>query len=601
MLYLRARSNVPATLAFALGAMLGPPIAASAAHSPTPHATIQDLGREMTLGWANAHPLEATAIGLADEDGRLDTPSAAENATDLAQIRTWQRELDAILVSGASLADVDDVKLLRARLIGMERGLTVYRRFQKDYTRGANAVVDGLFTQFEHLPQPGIAGATAADRTIAWQRIVTRLAAAPAYIGASEAMVTTPGKLFGTVGAQQVAGSVEFLTGALSDAAKAQLDPAELAQFTTARDATVASLKATKAYVDAHAATWPDNYAIGAAAYDAMLHDEQLLPFDRAQIAQMAADELAHGWAERAWIHHLAKHDAAALGPTSGGGLAPGGAALVGYYRTQIATLTAFMKAQHVVAVPAWLGAVDVVETPPFLQPVTPGASMQAPLLLSKQTTGFYYITPPKSLAEAAARMDPNEDFDRDRILQTGAHEAMPGHFMQLSIARRNPDFVRATEDSGVFAEGWAYYGEEMFLRLGLYGADLDPQEDAAQWERVRGARCVVDGKLASGEWSYEKAATYFADETGFPRASARAAVAGIALSPGYVISYTVGRYQLENLQTQYDAKMGDKGSLYDFNTRLLSYGTTPFAVVGPELLAGLDTPLTEVQAAANY
>ena len=82
-----------------------------------------------------------------------------------------------------------------------------------------------------------------------------------------------------------------------------------------------------------------------------------------------------------------------------------------------------------------------------------------------------------------------NQDFDRDRILSTAGHEAMPGHFLQLSIARRHPNFVRRVLDDSSLAEGWAFYGEEMFVRLGLYGDDLDARLFTARWERVRGAR----------------------------------------------------------------------------------------------------------------
>ena len=46
---------------------------------------------------------------------------------------------------------------------------------------------------------------------------------------------------------------------------------------------------------------------------------------------------------------------------------------------------------------------------------------------------------------------------------------------------------------------------------------------------------------------------------------------------------------------------MGDKGSLNDFHDRLMCYGTTPFAIVAPELMADLDKPLADVRAAANY
>jgi len=226
---------------------------------------------------------------------------------------------------------------------------------------------------------------------------------------------------------------------------------------------------------------------------------------------------------------------------------------------------------------------------------------MNPPLPFSKSSNGYYFITPPTSLAAAAKRLSMNQDFDRDRILSTAAHEVMPGHFLQRSIAKRNPDFIRRIQSSGVFAEGWAFYGEEMFVQLGLYGDDLDGRLYTARWERVRGARAMVDPKLATGEWTYRQAADYFARETGFTKAAADAEVAAIALGPGYFISYIVGRQQLETLLGEYMLKMGSKGSLLDFHDRLMCYGTTPYAIVGPELLADLKKPVAEVRAAARY
>ena len=113
--------------------------------------------------------------------------------------------------------------------------------------------------------------------------------------------------------------------------------------------------------------------------------------------------------------------------------------------------------------------------------------------------------------------------------------------------------------------------------------------------------RAIVDGKLASGEWTLAQAAKFFEEQSGFTKSASEAAVAGYALQPGYVISYTVGRLQLETLLAEYMRRMGDKGSLHDFHDRLLSYGCTPFAVVAPELLADLDKPASAVRAAANY
>src|SRR6202023_1864728 len=126
------------------------------------------------------------------------------------------------------------------------------------------------------------------------------------------------------------------------------------------------------------------------------------------------------------------------------------------------------------ITVSTWRGSNHVQETPQFMRPVSPGASMISPRQFAAETNGYYFITPPTSLADAAARLDMNQDFARDRIISTAAHEAMPGHFLQLSIAKRHPDFIRKIQGSGAFAEGWAFYGEEMFVRLGLYGERLD-------------------------------------------------------------------------------------------------------------------------------
>lgn len=564
-------------------------------------AQLQALARTITFAWAKEHPLQATALGLTQYDGDLDHPSEATRQHDLAQIQAWEAQLGAIPLEHATLVERDDAQLLRAQLTGMEREFTVYHTTDKNYAGPASAVVDALFVQFQYLPTAGENGATRDEVLKAWDNIISRLRKAPAYIVASQSLVIHPGHLYGVVGAESIQGAPEFLDGALTQTAKSQLDAARFREFVAARNGLESALAKTLHYIRANVATWPENFAMGRAAYDAMLRDEQLLPFNADDLERMGSLELAHGSTEQIWVLHLVRSRGAPLGPATGGGLAPGGEALVGYYRTRLAQLQRWVIDHNIVTIPGWLGDVHVVETPKFMQPVSPGASMRAPRLFAKETKGFYFITPPKSLVEAARTLDANEDFDRDRIWSTGAHEVMPGHFLQFSIARRHPDFVRRIQTSGVFAEGWAYYGEEMFVRLGLYGDDLDARYYTAQWECVRGARATVDPKLASGEWTFAHAVDFFAQKTGFSKTAATEAVAGIALEPGYVISYTAGRLQLENLLAEYWRRMGSRGSLLDFHDRLLSYGTTPFAVVAPELLADLGKPLSVVRAQARY
>jgi uncharacterized protein (DUF885 family) len=570
------------------------------------HELLVSLARDMTYTSASLFPQQATFLGISGHDGELETPSEAYRAAYLAKLKGWQERLKTIesgFDASTSLVDHDDAKLLAAQLAREVNALTVYQFDRKDYSAPATGLVGALFVQFQHLPVVGREGASAADLRKAWADIVSRMTKGPGYLVAAQRLVTMPCHLYGITGSKQLAGAPDFLNGPLTDAARKQLGESSrmFRELMHARDGLVASIKESKSYIDAHVQSWPENFAMGLEAYDRLLREEQLLPYTASDIERMGHDELAHGWAEEAWLVSLSKQQSLAFGAKSGGGMAPGGPALVDYYRERIAELRRFVSEHEVVSVPQWLGSMQVLETPSFLQPVSPGASMNPPRLFSSSTTGYYFITPPKSLEEAAARLDMNEDFDHDRILSTAAHEAMPGHFLQLSIAKRHPDFVRKIQQSGAFAEGWAFYGEEMFVRLGMFGNDLDARLFVARWERVRGARAIVDPKLASGEWSYPQAVDFFAAQTGFTRDDAQAAVAGIAAGPGYVIAYTVGRAQLEDLLAEYQQKTGGAGSLRDFHDRLLSYGTVPFSIVAPELMADLKKPAAEVRAAANY
>jgi uncharacterized protein (DUF885 family) len=578
---------------------------AQAQRATPAHAQLTQLAEDITYTTARLLPSQATAWGISKYDGDLEMPSEKERAAYLAQLDEWQKRLHAISKGGAalSLVDRDDVLLLDAQLTQQQNTLRIYQHDRKDYSLGANTFVNVIFLQLQFLPIAGRDSVTAATVDQAWADIVSRLAKGPAFIAASQRLATQPGHLYGTVGSDELAGAAELFNTALTNAAKAHFGEASesMQKFVQARDAALAAIASTKAYIDAHVASWPENFSMGRPAYERLLRDEQLLPYSSDDLQRIANLQLARGWTEEAWLTAVSEHEHRPFGPQSGGGLAPGGAALVPYYRERIAELQRFVIQHDIVTVPAWLGQIQVQETPAFLQPVYPGASMDPPRLFSADSAGFYFITPPVSLEDAAAHLDMNQDFDRDRILSTAAHEAMPGHFLQLSIARRHSDFVRKIQNSPVFEEGWAFYGEEMFVRLGLFADHLDGRLDVARWERVRAARVMVDVKLACGDWSMQQAADYFARETSFTPQAAAAATAAIATSPGYYIAYAVGRQQIEELLESYLQKAGEHGSLHDFHDRLLSYGSTPLAILGPELLADLDKPAAAVRAVANF
>ncbi len=94
-----------------------------------------------------------------------------------------------------------------------------------------------------------------------WNDIIDRLAKSPQFIRDGQRLATTPGRLFGVISSEQLAGVPGFFNEALTQAAKSQLGEGsgEFKRFVQARDAALAQMAATKATIDAHLVTWPDN------------------------------------------------------------------------------------------------------------------------------------------------------------------------------------------------------------------------------------------------------------------------------------------------------------------------------------------------------
>src|SRR5256712_12187497 len=92
---------------------------------------------------------------------------------------------------------------------------------------------------------------------------------------------------------------------------------------------------------------------------------------------------------------------------------------------------------------------------------------------LDPKATSFYAISPPPSDWDAARVKSFLEEYNRHMLQILTIHEGYPGHYVQLAYANRTPSLIRRVLGSGVFAEGWAVYGEQMMLDQGYGERDL--------------------------------------------------------------------------------------------------------------------------------
>jgi uncharacterized protein (DUF885 family) len=140
-------------------------------------------------------------------------------------------------------------------------------------------------------------------------------------------------------------------------------------------------------------------------------------------------------------------------------------------------------------------------------------------------------------------------------------------------------------QGDGVFAEGWAFYGEEMLMRTGLYDDDSGARLQVIHLMRHRATRVGVDVGLETGAMTLPQAIAYFEKNAGIDHVTARGEATRFAMDPGQAIDYLIGKVQVETLLGLVQDREGAAFALRGFHDRLLSYGTVPYSTIRYEWL----------------
>lgn len=97
-----------------------------------------------------------------------------------------------------------------------------------------------------------------------------------------------------------------------------------------------------------------------------------------------------------------------------------------------------------------------------------------------------------------------------------------------------------------------------------------------------RAARCLLDARLHSGQWGFERCCAYLQEQGLSPTDEAAATeVLGYSQKPGYAMAAFVGHEELVALRRGREAAEGPKGfGLAAFHRALLQHGTVAPACV---------------------
>src|SRR5204863_6148774 len=132
-----------------------------------------------------------------------------------------------------------------------------------------------------------------------------------------------------------------------------------------------------------------------------------------------------------------------------------------------------------------------IIEMPEFQRGFSAAYLNPAPPLDPKAAS-LYAVAPPPADWSAERRETFFREYNSAMLQILTIHEAYPGHYVQLAYSNRHPSLIRRVLSSGVFAEGWAVYTEQMMLDQGYGGGDLALRLNQLKWYLRSGANALL-------------------------------------------------------------------------------------------------------------
>jgi hypothetical protein len=427
-----------------------------------------------------------------------------------------------------------DWLLFRAQLEGAEFFNRVIDFEETDPQTYVNECSNGIFSLLKKEYD------TPRNRALA---ATARLRQMPFLIEQGKHNLNKPVRLYSQLAIDSARSIDSLFTDSLMTLAKDLLAP-EKNELIRARDAAIVSIHGFADWLEKRLPGMVPFKPMGEENYNYLLKHVYLLPIDAKQLEMLSQVELAR---YRALESLLPDPSLADPNPSRSANIPGDQQAFLKAYESRQTEMVNFLKDNHLVTLPSYLGRFEIRQLPEAFKPTSPGGFMNAPGVYDKDPSGFYFIPTynpaSKNFYIRAAIEDPRP------IL---GHEGIPGHFLQLSIANHLPDEVRRQHSDNILIEGWALYGEEMLLRRGLYPNNSAGQGQVLRLSRYRAARVGVDVNLHTGKWTFEECVQYFMEAGGLDRESATGEAAGAAASPTQKITYMTGKWQIMRLLGKY-------------------------------------------------
>jgi len=427
------------------------PVHASAGEERVPVAdAVARLTSEYLDLVFDTFPTAATVFGRHEHDGRLEVLTSDRLDDFTRRLAELRRR-----VAGVAPADEEEAVDRDALAAAISEALLaeeIERPWHRNPFEAATAVPASILLLVARDFAP-------LERRLA--AAAERLEQAPAFLDRAKALLDEPcPALWRQMAVGAAGGGAEFVAGTLGPLAAGT----RLADRVEAAAAGAAhALRDFAGWLgDDHAARFPEDapFAIGEAGQARKLrevHCFETTPAEFTRIGEAHIEELTAALAEQAgklggsdWS---AKLDELKADHPDAGGLLPA-------YQRELERLESFVFREDLATNPEAEARVE--PTPEFLRPVMGFAAYLSAGPFDAWQQGYFWVTPPPD--EAGLR-----GHAYATIPAVTAHEAYPGHHLQMTSVNRIPSLTRRAIRSTVMIEGWGLYTEQLMHDVGYY------------------------------------------------------------------------------------------------------------------------------------
>ena len=521
------------------------------------------LAEEIVRWAAKWNPVYGTYIGIHDYDHLLPDSSLAALRKEIEQLKEFNARLEALKPDELS----PDRKIDRRCLIGsIELNLfdeeVLHRSEMYPSAPGDFGSAIMLLFNRDFAPLP--------DRL---RCIASRFAAAPRFLDDSRERLTTPVKMWTEIGIETCS-SLQGMLKLVVNVAKGVISSSDYEALTDASARAAEALRSNEGWLRQNALPRAkDQLGIGARNLDKLIKlrglgltteeiyslGKKYLSSARKQLSTLAGQIKPGASVEEVKGIVQAKHPkdfAEALAMTT----------------KAMNEAKEFVAKKDLATFPP-NEELKVIETPEYLRHVMPIAAYMPSAIFDPVQQGIYMVTPVQKDSEELKK----HSYPKTWI--TAVHEGYPGHHLHNSCAASGKSYARAYTWSIETVEGWALYCEEMMIEQGFHA---EPETRFSQTLDLvwRACRVIIDVDLHRRKLTFDQAVDLLMKEAGLDKATATAEVKRYTYTPGYPLSYLVGKHLIMELKERARKTLGLKYSDKLFHDTFLYAGEMPLALM---------------------